>query len=164
MSAANLRIQRTTSSYVTFTLLSRPSQTSGLDRCIPQPSQLVIQLEQRDRAARHLERRDVRPDQIARDRDPALVQEPLQVVVDDVKLDEWRSTHAVDEREHLVTLLEWQVADDRRGEPLDNLGRGRELHALSARLAVNADSDLHLVVAELKRRLPRRRDDARRQR
>ena len=41
---------------------------------------------------------------------------------------------------------------------------GGELSPLPARLAVNADTDLHLVVAELEGRRAGRRDDARRQR
>src|SRR5439155_947534 len=74
------------------------------------------------------------------------------------------AAHAVDEREHLVALLKWQVLDDRAREPVDDLGRGRELHPLATGLAVDADPDLHLVVAELEGRLPGRRDDARGQR
>src|SRR5207244_10293703 len=94
----------------------------------------------------------------------ASVEERLQVVVDDVELDQRRAAHAVDEREYLVALLERQVLDDRSGETLDDLGRGLELHPLAARLAVDADPDLHLVVAELEGRLPGRGHAARGQR
>src|SRR5919204_4339936 len=159
-SAANLRIQPSTSSYATLmracpeevaatpaiACLRRPSEPGGVDRRVPESGQLVVQLQQGDRATRHLQRRDVRPDQVARDRDPALAEEPVQVVVDDVELEQRGPAHAVDEGEHLISLLEGQVLDDRRRQPLDDVGRRGELHSLPARLAVNADPDLHLVV------------------
>src|SRR5438309_5632378 len=88
----------------TILCLDRPSKTRGLDRRVPESGQLVVELEQRDRATRHLQRRDVRPDQVAGDRDPAPVEELLQVVVDDVELDQRRAAHAVDEGEDLVAL------------------------------------------------------------
>src|SRR5512132_4356956 len=177
-SAAKARIQRTTSSWPrlmrpdafslsatsTILCLCRPSETGGLDRRVPETGQLVVKLQQRDRAARHLQRRDVGTDQVAGDRDPTLAQEPVQVVVDDVALDQRRAAHAVDEREDLVALLERQVLDDRDGEFLDDLGRGCKLHPLAAGLTVNADPDLHLVVAELEGRLAGRGNDARGQR
>src|SRR5256885_8262740 len=129
-SAANARIQRRTSSWPrlmrsnafslsatsTILCLCRPSETGGLDRRVPEAGQLVVQLQQRDRATRHLQRRDVRPDQVAGDRDPALPQEPVQVVVGDVELDQRRAAHAVDEREDLVALLERQDLHDRDSE------------------------------------------------
>src|SRR5881398_3463758 len=101
-SQANARIQRRTSSWPRLTFpdafsvsatstilyLCRPPETGGLDRRVPEAGQLVVQLQQRDRAARHLERRDVRPDQVAGDRDSTLAQEPVQVVVDEVELDQ----------------------------------------------------------------------------
>src|SRR6266516_2920054 len=174
-SAANARIQRRTSSWPrlmrldafsvsatsTILFLCRPSETRGLDRRVPETSQLVVESQQGDRAARHLQRCDVGPDQVARDRDPTLAQEPVQVVVDDVELEQRRTAHAVDEGEDLVSLLERQVLDDRGREPLDDLCGGSELHPLAAGLAVDADSDLHLVVAELEGRLLGRGDDAR---
>ena len=43
-----------------------PAQPRRLHRRVPQAGQLVVQLEQRDRAARHLERGDVAADQVAR--------------------------------------------------------------------------------------------------
>src|SRR5947208_13206463 len=123
----------------TILCLCRPSETGGPDRRVPETSQLVVHLQQRDRAARHLQRRDVGTNQVARDRDPTLAEEPAQVVVDDVELDQRRAAHAVDEREHLVALLKWQVLDDRAREPVDDLGPGRELHPLATGLAVDAD-------------------------
>src|SRR5437764_7081692 len=177
-SAAKARIQRRMSSWPrlmrpdafsvsatsTILCLCRPSETRGLDRRIPETSQLLVQLQQRDRATRHLQRRDVGADQVPRDRDPTLAQEPVQVVVDDVQLDQRRAAHAVDEGEYLVALLEGHILDDRSREPLDDLGRGSELDPLAAGLAVNPDPDLHLVVAELEGRLPGGGDDARGQR
>src|SRR5262245_16897941 len=174
-SAAKARTQLTTSSYATLMRLDavsvsatstivrlrRPSQTRGLDRCVPEQGQLGVELEQRDRAARHLQRGDVRADQVAGDRDPAVVEEFSQIVVDDVELDQRCAAHAVDEGEDLVTLLERQVLDDRGSKPLDDLGRRLDLRPLPARLTVDADPDLHLVVTELERRLPGGGNDAR---
>src|SRR2546423_10178008 len=150
-SAANARIQRRTSSWPslmfpdacshsatsTILYLCRPPETRGLDRRAPEAGQLVVQLQERNRAPRHLERCDVGPDQVPCDRDSTLAQEPVQVGVDDVELDQGRAAHAVDEREHLVALLERQVLDDPDREPLDDLRRGGKLHPLATRLAVN---------------------------
>src|ERR1051325_5365084 len=96
-SAAKVRIQRSTSSYATLmrarsdtiaatstsVYLCRPSEPGGLDRRIPEPSQLVVQLQQGDRATRHLQRRDVGPDQVARDLDPAQPDRALHHVAGD---------------------------------------------------------------------------------
>src|SRR4051795_3978942 len=164
-SAANRVIQSSIASCVIVTgLRAAPLQGDRVDRRVPQPLELVVEPQQRDRAARHLQRGDVGPDEVARDRDPAPLQVLVQLVVDDVQLDQRRAAHPVDEGEHLVALLVRDVLDDRVRQPLDSLRRRLELHALAPRLAVDADADLHLVRAEREVRLAGRRRDARRQR
>src|SRR2546429_7981456 len=174
-SAAKARIQRTTSSWPrlmrpdafslsatsTILCLCRPSETGGFDRGVPETGQLVVQLQQRDRAARHLQRRDVGTDQVAGDRDPTLAQEPVQVVVDDVELDQRRAAHPVDEREDLVALLERQVLDDRDGERLDDLGGGCQLSPLAARPTPNGQPELPPLVAPPRGRLAGPRNQSR---
>src|SRR5918996_3161385 len=120
---------------------------------VPQPRQLVVEPEQSDRAARHLERGDVVADQPAVDGDAASLEEAVQLAVDDVELDQRRAAHPVHERQHAVAGVERQVLDDRRGEALDYVRCGSERLPEAARLAVDADPDLHLVVAELEARL-----------
>ena len=89
----------------------------------------------------------------------------MQLAVDDVELDQRRAAHAVDERQHAGRrTANGQVLDDRRGQPLDDLRGRAERLPVAARLAVDADADLHLVVAELEARLARARRDAGRQR
>src|SRR3954469_24970367 len=78
-------------------VLSAEAQGRRVDRGVPQPRQLVVELEQRDRAARHLQRGDVVADQPALDRDAAVGEEPVELSVDDVELDQRRAAHPVDE-------------------------------------------------------------------
>src|SRR5512132_4681046 len=144
--------------------LDAPPQSGCIDRSVPEPRELAVQLEERDRTAGHLQRRDVRADQVPVDLDPTPLEQLVELVVDDVELDRRCAAHAVDEREHLVALFERDVVDHRRCQALDDLARGSKLPPLPAGLAVNADSDLHLVVAELERRRACGRHDARRQR
>src|SRR5512132_2194670 len=101
---------------------------------VPQCCEFVVELHERDRTALHLERRDVGADQLAADRDPALLQERGQLVEHDVQLDQRRAAHPVHEREHPVAVDERKVLYDRRGHQLHDLMDGSYLHALPARL------------------------------
>src|SRR5215207_6950694 len=103
---------------------SADAQRRRVRRGVPQPRQLVVELEQRDRAACHLPRSDVVADQPALDRDVALLQEAVELAVDDVELDQRRAAHPVDEGQYLVARLEGQVLDDGRGKAVDDF-RGR---------------------------------------
>src|SRR3954447_12046077 len=164
-SAANRFIHSSIAACVIATdLRAAPLQGDRVDRGVPQPLEFVVEPQQRDRAARHLQRGDVVAHEVARDREPAPLQALVQLVVDDIELEERGAAHAVDEREHLVALVERQVLEDRPGQALDDLRRGLELQPLAPRLAVDADADLHLVRAEREVRLARSRRDARRQR
>src|SRR4029453_14691269 len=113
---------------------------------VPQCCEFVVELHERDRTALRPERRDVGADQLAADRDPALLQEFGQLVEHDVELDQRRAAHPVHEREHLVAARERKVLDDRRGHQPHDLADGSDLQALAARLPVDPDADLHLVV------------------
>ena len=77
----------------------------------------------------------------------------------DVQLDEGRAAHAVDEGEDLVAAGQVQVGDDRRDEPLGHLVDRREPLPSAPRLAMDADPDFDLVVAELEGRSAGGRDD-----
>src|SRR5215218_2953429 len=164
MVEANRSIQPTTWEYGTVTqtastALRAPPEARRTDGSVPETRELVVQLQQRDRRPRHLQRGDVRPDQVAGDLDPAAFEELVELVVDDVELDRRGPSHAVHEGEHLVAFGKREVVDDRRRQSLDDLARRGQLPPLSARLSVDADADLHLVVAELERRFACRRHD-----
>src|SRR5918995_923221 len=162
--AAKSPIQARTSEAPMLTGASAPAEGRRVDRGVPEPDEIVVELEQRDRAAGHLQRGDVVADQPPLDRDPPVLQEPVELPVDDVELDQRGAAHAVDEGEHAVAGLVRQVLDDGGGQkPHDRRG-ARERLAVPARLAVDADADLHLVVAQLEARLAGGRRDARRER
>src|SRR5512134_4062676 len=114
MTSANDRTQRTASSKDTLTChpLSRdpapaaeprgrdrarrsdpPTHAGGPHRRVPEIGEVVVQLQERDREPLHLQRGDVVADQVARDLDPAPLQELVQLVEDDVELDQGRATH-----------------------------------------------------------------------
>ena len=122
-----------------------------MHRHIPQPRQLVVQLQQRDRRAGHLERGDVVADELAGDRDAPAAEDLRQLVVDDVQLDQRRAAHAVHKREHLVARLERKIIENGHGQQLDDFGRRLQWHAAASRLAMDADTDFHLVRTQVER-------------
>ena len=126
--------------------------------------QLVVELEQGDRGARHVERRDVVADELPTDRDATAGQDLGDLPINNVELDQWRATEAVDEGQDLVTTVEQAVVEDRIDEHLDDLVSRGQLDPATARLTVDADADLHLVVADLERRLAGRGNRAARER
>src|SRR3954470_13723375 len=138
-----------------------PPQRGRVDGRVPQADELVVEPQQRDRAAGHLQRGDVVADQPPFDRDAALLQEVMQLAVDDEQLDQRRAAHAVDQGQDPVARVVGQVLDNRLGQALDDLGRRGHRLPVATRLAVDADADLHLVVAELEARLAGARSDAR---
>src|SRR5690606_17689418 len=144
--------------------LGAPAQPGGHNGVAPQLLHLVVELEEGDGNACHLERRDVRTDEIAGDGNAALLKNLGHLAVHDVQFDERGAPHAVDKRQNLVALLEGQVAEDGLHQHLDDVVRRLDFHALAARLAVDADADLHLVLAQFKCRLTCRGYHARGQR
>src|SRR5438105_8111683 len=159
---ANSSRNRTKSSVLT-SLMSRsdaPSQCRRVHGGVPVARHLVVHLQQADRAARHLERGDVAPNQVTVDGEPTLAAHLRNLVVHDVELDERRPAHPVDEGEHVISVTEREIVEDRRHEHLGDLVRGSQLPALAAGLPVDADPDLHLVVADFEGRLPGCRDGA----
>src|SRR6266478_9359179 len=79
-----------------------PAEGRCVDGGVPQPDEIVIELEEGDREAGHLEARDVVADQAPPDRDPLPAEDLRDGVEGDVELDERRATHSVDEGEDLV--------------------------------------------------------------
>src|SRR5919199_6752049 len=120
-----------------------------MHRRIPEPDELVVQLKQRDRAAGHFERRDVVADQPAADVYPEPIEIALELMIYHVQLDQRRTAHSIHQGQHIVTTLERQILDDHLRQHLDDLCSRPALDALPARLAMNADADLHLVVADV---------------
>src|SRR6266498_4100308 len=137
-----------------------PAEAGGQDRGVPQAQLLAVGAQQGDGAALHLQGGDEGADQAAGDLHATLVEELGQAAVDHVQLGEGRATHGVDERDHLLALVEAEVLDHRAGEPVGELVGRLHADALAAGLAVDADADLDLVVAQLEGGRPRGRDGA----
>src|SRR3954452_24145904 len=101
--AANPRIQASTATWSIvaepFVTSCAPSQRRCVDRRVPEPRQLVIDPEQRDRTAGHLQRGDVVADQPPADRDAALLEEAVQLAIYDEQLDQRRAAHPVHHRQ-----------------------------------------------------------------
>src|SRR3984885_2059883 len=130
-----------------------PAQGRGVHRSVPVAQHLVVELEQGDRAALHLERGDVVADQVALDLQAVLLRDLCHPAVHHVQLDQRRAAHAVHEHEHPIAARAREILDDRRHQALGDLRRGTDLLAEAARLTVDADADLHLVLTELEARL-----------
>src|ERR687890_664284 len=116
---------------------------------------LVIEFKERYGEPRHLQRGHVFPDV---GHPPNLHSLALQHVGDVgvgyVELHQRRAAHAVDHYGHLRAGEVNGVAQDLLQHLIDNLVRRRDILALDAWLAVDADADLHLVIANIENGLP----------
>src|SRR6185369_2482047 len=125
-----------------------PAQGGRMNRRVPEPDEVVVELQEGDREAGHLEAGDVVADQAPPDRDPLSAEDLRDAVERDVELDERRAAHSVDEGEDVVAAAQTEIRDDRREEPLGHVVDRGELLPAPAGLAVDPDPDLDLVVAE----------------
>ena len=101
------------------------------------------------------------PHERPRDAHAGLREDLRHLVVHQVQLQQRRAAHPVDEHEHATVAGEVAVGEDRLHQHLRHLAGRSERHPAPARLAVDADSDLHLVVGQVERRLPGGRHRAR---
>src|SRR5690606_38171418 len=86
--------------------------------------------------------------QVAGDGDAGLVEEGLDLAVHQVQLDQRGGAHAVDHHDHVAAGVV-EVVQDRVHQLLGDLPGGADLLAVAARLAVDADADLHLVLGQV---------------
>src|SRR5215217_6928337 len=125
---------------------------------------LIVELEQRDREARHLERGHVVPDV---GHPPDLYALALEHVGDagvgNVELHQGRAAHAVDYDGDLGAAEVYGIAENPAQELVHHLVCWLYLLALDAWLAVDADTDLHLIFADVKDGLAALGRDAARQ-
>ena len=70
----------------------------------------------------------------------------------DVELDEGARAHAVEEGDDTGAVAGGQLGQNRLDEPPGDLAGGDDLLAAAAGLAVDADTDLHLVVRQVEGR------------
>src|SRR5215217_6174432 len=116
---------------------------------------LVVELQERDGESCHLQRGHVIPDV---GHPPNLHSLALQYVGDVgvgyVELHQRRAAHTVDHHGNLRAGEVNGVAKDLFQHLIDDLVRRRDILALDARLAVDADADLHLVIANIEDWLP----------
>src|SRR5918997_6484344 len=111
---------------------------------------LVVELEQGYREPGHLQRGHVVPDVgHPPDLDPLALQDVRHVGVGDVELHERGPAHAVDHHGNLGTREVHGVAEDAAHHLVHYLVGGLHLFALNTRLAVDAYTDLHLVVGDI---------------
>src|SRR5215208_8432377 len=125
---------------------------------------LVVELEQRDGESGHLERGHVVTDVGHPPHLNALAIQHLgDVGVGDVELHEGRAAHAVDHDGDLGAAEIHGIAQDPGQELVHYLVGWLYLLALDAWLAVDADPDLHLIVADVEDWFAALRRDAARQ-
>src|SRR5215208_322895 len=126
---------------------------------------LVVELQKRYGEPRHLERGHVISDVgHPEDLDAFALQDIGDVGVGDVEFHQGCAAHAVDHDGHLGAGEIHGVAQDLGHHLIDYLVRGRDVLALDAGLAVDADADLHLVLADVEDGLPALRGGAARER
>src|SRR5215207_1997237 len=132
-----------------FSFLERSSGRHVARRC-EVALHLLVELEQRDGEARHLERGHVVPDV---GHPPHLYALALEYVGDagvgDIELHQGRAAHAVDHDGDLGAAEVHGIAENPAQELVHYLIRWLYFLALDAGLAVDADPDLHLVFADV---------------
>src|SRR5258708_39554159 len=132
-------------------LLPSPPEGWCVHWRVPQLSERVGELADGDRKALHFQAGDVVADQVARD-PRALARDVLvHLVVDEVELEQWRSAHAVDH--HQDVTGQRQVGADRVEGCGGEFVRAGQRHPAAAWLAMDADAELDLRVADLERGL-----------
>src|SRR5918995_5537 len=116
---------------------------------------LVVELQERYGEPRHLQRGHIVPDVgHPEDLHPLALEHVGDVGVGYVELHHRRAAHAVDHHGHLGAREVDGVAQDLLQHLIDNLVRRRDVLALDTWLAVDADADLHLVIADVEDGLP----------
>src|SRR5215212_2567945 len=116
---------------------------------------LVIELEQRDGEASHLKRCHVVTDvRHPPDLDALAPEHICDMGVGYVELHQGRAAHAVDHHGDLGAGEVHGVAEDLGHHLVDYLVRWLHVLTLDARLAVDADPDLHLLLANVEDGLP----------
>src|SRR5215208_3531418 len=116
---------------------------------------LVIELKERYGEPRHLQRGHVIPYVgHPEDLDAFALEHVGDVGVGDVELHKGRAAHAVDHHGHLRAREVNGVAEDLFQHLIDDLVRRLDVLALDAWLAVDADADLHLILADVEDGLP----------
>src|SRR5918998_5512448 len=129
-----------------------PTESRCVDGGIPEACELIRQGQERHRDAMHVERRDVRADEGAGDRDAAARQLLLHRPGGEVELQQVRRTQAVDDGEYPVAALEPQGRDQGADELAYQVVGAAEPHAGPSAFAVDADAELDLVRLEVERR------------
>src|SRR5229473_6346267 len=121
-----------------------PPQRRRVNRRVPQADQLVVQLEDGQRSAGHLERGDVAADQVPHRLQPRFAELLVDLAIDKVELEQRGAAHAVDKHEHLGAVLRLQVGQHGLDHHVDDLACPAELRASPAWLAVDPDAELDL--------------------
>src|SRR5215204_4281724 len=116
---------------------------------------LVVELQERYGEPRHLQRGHVIPDVGHPPNLHSLALEHVgDVGVGYVEFHQRRAAHAVDHHGNLRAGEVNGVAQDLFQHLIDDLVRRRDILALDAWLAVDADTDLHLILADVEDGLP----------
>src|SRR5215208_2088899 len=116
---------------------------------------LVVELQERYGEPRHLQRGHVIPDVGHPPNSHSLALEHVgDVGVGYVELHQRRAAHTVDHHGHLGAREIHGVTQDLLQHLIDNLVRRSYSLAFDARLAVDADADLHLILADIEDGLP----------
>src|SRR5579859_3039362 len=127
-------------------------------RRIPVTGQFIIEPQQGERAASHLKRSDIAPDEGTSNHNILASQNPSEFVGNDIQFDQWGPTHTINKGQHPFTSFQAKVFDDGGGKHFGDFSGGRDLDATAPRLSMNADANLHLIIRKVKRGLASRRN------
>src|SRR5215469_18510922 len=145
-----------------LSFLPSPPEGWRVYRRVPKVGERVRELADRHREALHLQAGDVVADQVPGDPGTLPSDVLVHFVVDHIQLDERRAAHTVDHDQDVAGQR--QVGVDGVKRHRRDLARGSELRAMPAGLAVDADAQFDLGLAEVECGLAGSRYRARRQR
>src|SRR2546423_8702783 len=119
-------------------------------RRIPITDQFIIEPQQGNRTASHFKGSDIAPHEGTSNSNILTAQNLGEFVGNDIEFDQRGPAHAIDKGQHTFTSFQAKVFDDGGGKHFCHFSSGRELDTTAARLAMNANANLHLVITEFK--------------
>src|SRR5882757_9803876 len=144
-------------------VLDTPAQSRRVNGLIPELLHLIIKHRHRDRATGHVERCDEVTDQRSRNDGAGGLEQSADSIVHQIEFRERRCAKAVDEQNCLAAHSLAQIGRNCADHLGRDLGSRPKLYAATPRLAMNAYTDLHLVLGNVEGWLAGRRDRATRQ-
>src|SRR6185437_14979741 len=118
-------------------------------RMVEQFCQFIVEADERDRHACHLQRRTIGADPVRMDIDAAAGKPLVHAPVDDVEFHQRRRSERIDQHRDLGPLLGRQFGEDAFEDIVGHLVGGAQRFAHDAGLAMDTHADFHFAEPDL---------------